>query len=297
MTLATNPADEDELSPRAAAARSVWRFMGRNPLGAAGAVIVAVLSLVALFAPLLAPYDPYELHADILLHAPSASHWMGTDEFGRDVLSRIIWGARISLFIGLIAVGLGTTGGAVFGLISGYFGGKTDYIIQRVTDSLMAVPVLVLALAMVAVLGASVGNVIVALAIVISPNSCRVIRSCALSLREAPFVDAARNLGYSHARILFRHVLPNCAAPFIVIATAAVGSAILSEAALSFLGLGSPPPEPSWGAMLSGKTQRFMIEAPWLAIFPGLAITIVVFGFNFLGDALRDTLDPRLRGR
>jgi peptide/nickel transport system permease protein len=194
-------------------------------------------------------------------------------------------------------VGLGTTTGAVLGLICGYFGGRVDYIIQRVMDVLMAFPGLILALAMVAALGPAIGNVILALAVTIMPGASRVIRSSAMALRELPFVDAARNLGYSNARILFRHIMPNCAAPYIIIATSALGSAILSEAGLSFLGLGTPPPTPSWGAMLSGSSQRFMTEAPWLAVFPGLAITLVVFGFSFLGDALRDLLDPRLRTR
>ncbi len=284
-------------SPISTALRAVGTFMRRKVLGAVGAIIILIFIVVALFAPLIAPFDPYAINAKIILQAPSSAHWMGTDEFGRDILSRIIFGSRISLYVGMFAVGLGTVVGAVFGLISGYFGGKTDYIIQRVTDTLMAIPMLVLALAMVAVLGSSLQNVVIALSIAIAPTASRVVRSSALSLREVPFVDAARNLGFTDMRILFRHVLPSCIAPFIIIATATLGSAILSEASLSFLGLGVPPPEPSWGAMLSGNTQRYMRGAPWLAIFPGLAITVVVFGFNFLGDALRDVLDPKLRGR
>ncbi len=273
------------------------RLARRKPLGAIGAVVIFVFIMVALFAPWLAPYDPYTIDAANLLKAPSARNWMGTDEFGRDILSRIIWGSRVSVFVGLLAVSLGTTTGAILGLISGYFGGWLDYGVQRVMDTLMAFPMLILALAMVAALGPSIQNVILALAVVIMPNAARVIRSSALSVRERPFVEAARNLGFREMRILLKQVLPNCLAPYIILATAGLGSAILSEASLSFLGLGTPPPEPSWGAMLSGKTQRYMVEAPWLAIFPGLAITIVVFGFNFLGDALRDLLDPRLRTR
>jgi peptide/nickel transport system permease protein len=194
-----------------------------------------------------------------------------------------------------MAVVVGTTSGAVLGLICGYFGGRVDYIIQRFMDVLMAFPGLILALAMVTALGPNITNVIFALSVTIMPGASRVIRASAMALRESPFVDAAHNLGYSQTRILFRHILPNCVAPYIIIATSALGGAILAEAGLSFLGLGTPPPTPSWGAMLSGSAQRFMTEAPWLAVFPGLAITLVVLGFSFLGDALRDLLDPRLR--
>jgi peptide/nickel transport system permease protein len=222
---------------------------------------------------------------------------MGTDEYGRDILSRVIWGSRVSVFVGFLAVGLGTTVGALLGLFSGYIGGWFDYCVQRVVDMLMAFPMLILALAMVSVLGAAIHNVIIALAIVIMPNACRVIRSSVLSLRQRPYVEASYNLGFSHLRIIFGQIMPNAFATYIILATAGLGNAILSEAALSFLGLGTPAPEPSWGGMLSGRTQGLMVEAPWLAIFPGLAITLVVFGFNFLGDALRDLLDPRLRNR
>lgn len=274
-----------------------FKALMRKPLGMAGALIILFFSLAAIFAPWIAPYDPMEIDSSRLLLAPNSLHWFGTDEFGRDIFSRLVWGARISLFVGFMAVLLGTVSGSILGLVSGYFGGRIDAMIQRVMDTLMAFPMLVLALAMVAALGPSIRNVIIALAVVIMPNAARVIRSAALTVKEKPFVEAAHNLGLSTWRILFVHVLPNCIAPFIIMATAGLGSAILSEASLSFLGLGTPPPEPSWGAMLSGKTQRYMMEAPWLAIFPGLAISLVVFGFNFLGDALRDLLDPRLRSR
>jgi peptide/nickel transport system permease protein len=277
--------------------RKAWNFARRNPMGAFGIGIIVIFIIIAVLAPWLAPHDAYLMDSSVILAPPSATHWMGTDEFGRDVMSRIIWGSRISLYVGLIAVGIGTTSGAVIGMVSAYFGGKLDYVVQRFMDMLMAFPMLVLALAMVAALGASIQNVILALAVVIMPNSARVIRSSVLSIKEKPFIEAAKNLGFSHARILFVHILPNCLAPYIILATAGLGGAILSEASLSFLGLGTVPPEPSWGAMLSGKTQRYMAEAPWLAIFPGLAITLVVFGFNFLGDALRDILDPRMRMR
>lgn len=277
--------------------RKALRFARRNPMGAFGIGIIVIFIIIAVLAPWLAQHDAYLMDSSVILAPPSATHWMGTDEFGRDVMSRIIWGSRISLYVGLIAVGIGTTSGAVIGMVSAYFGGKLDYVVQRFMDMLMAFPMLVLALAMVAALGASIQNVILALAVVIMPNSARVIRSSVLSIKEKPFIEAAKNLGFSHGRILFVHILPNCLAPYIILATAGLGGAILSEASLSFLGLGTVPPEPSWGAMLSGKTQRYMAEAPWLAIFPGLAITLVVFGFNFLGDALRDILDPRMRMR
>lgn len=287
----------NSVAPASSRLRRVTGFGRRNPLGAIGIGIIVVFVLVAAFAPWLAPHDPYAMDSSVILAPPGPGHWMGTDDFGRDVMSRIIWGSRISLTVGLIAVGLGTTTGAIIGMVSAYFGGKLDYAVQRLMDMLMAFPMLVLALAMVAALGSSISNVILALAVVIAPNAARVIRSSVLSIKEKPFIEAAQNLGYSHTRILFAHILPNCLAPYIILATAGLGGAILSEASLSFLGLGAVPPEPSWGAMLSGKTQRYMTEAPWLAIFPGLAITLVVFGFNFLGDALRDILDPRLRLR
>lgn len=288
MTIAV----ETEPAPQPVLWKTLRRAIRRKPLGAIGAVIILAFAVVALFAPLLAPHDPYLIDSANLLAPPGPGHWLGTDEYGRDILSRIIYGARVSVFVGFMAVGLGTSLGALLGLVSGYFGGAVDYAIQRVMDTLMAFPTLILALAMVAVLGSSIRNVIIALAIVMLPNACRVVRSTTLSVRERPYILAARNLGLGNARIILFHVLPNCLAPFIILATAGLGSAILSEASLSFLGLGTPPPEPSWGAMLSGKTQRYMIEAPWLAIAPGMAITLVVFGFNFLGDALRDLLDP-----
>jgi peptide/nickel transport system permease protein len=275
---------------------TVKQFVWTKPLGAAGGLIVIILIVIAALAPVITPFDPYDIDAAKVLVAPNSMHIMGTDEFGRDVFSRIVWGARVSLTVGIASVAIGASIGSLIGLLSGFIGGRFDTVVQRLVDMFMAIPMLVLALAMVAALGAGIGNVIIALAVVIMPSAARVMRSSALSIRERPFIEAARNLGFSQARILFRHVLPNCIAPYIIIVTAGLGSAILAEATLSFLGLGTPPPEPSWGGMLSGKTQRFMLEAPWLAIFPGMAITFVVFGFNFLGDALRDVLDPRLRG-
>jgi peptide/nickel transport system permease protein len=267
-------------------------FAGR-PLAVVGLGIILVATVVAIFAPLLAPHDPYLVDTANLLHSPSGTNLMGTDQYGRDILSRIIWGARVSLGIGVSSVVIGTTAGALIGLVGGYFGGPIDYALQRIVDILMAFPLLVLALTMVAALGSGTGNIVIAIAVVIAPGTSRVIRATTLSVRERPYVEAARNLGFSQWRIIFGHVLPNCLAPFIIVATNSLGGAILTEAALSFLGLGTPPPQPSWGSMLAGEAQAFVTQAPWIAIFPGLAITLVVFGFNFLGDGIRDALDPR----
>jgi peptide/nickel transport system permease protein len=266
-------------------------------MGAIGAVIVCVLVLAAVFADRITPHKPEQVRAVQRFQPPSQVHWFGTDDFGRDVFSRVAHGARISLRIGIMAVLLGTTVGALIGLVSGYFGGRTDLVVQRIMDGLMAFPTLVLALAVVAALGASVRNVIIAVGLTLTPAANRLVRSVALSVREAPFVMAARSLGGSHWRVVFRHVLPNCLAPYLVVATANLGSAIVAEASLGFLGLGVPPPTPAWGSMLSGATQTYLFRAPWMAIYPGLAISLAVFGFNMLGDAVRDLLDPRLRGR
>lgn len=276
--------------------RELQRFLRQKPLGALGGGIILAIIVVALLAPALAPYDPYELRVPHRFTSPGSAFWLGTDEYGRDVLSRLLYGARISLYVGLLAVGLGTTSGAVLGLVSGYFGGKTDFILQRLMDWLMAFPTLVLALAIVAALGQSTTNVIVAVAVVIVPTAARVIRATVLTIREQAFVEAGRAVGCSDGRLLLQHIVPNCLAPYLILATAGLGNAILAEAALSFLGLGTPPPEPSWGTMLSGAAQQYVWKAPWMAIFPGAAISVAVFGFNLFGDALRDVLDPHLRG-
>jgi peptide/nickel transport system permease protein len=285
------------LRPKTTLPGHIARFVRRQPLGSCGAILILLLVIVAALAPWLAPQDPYRLDSSRILLAPNSKNLLGTDQFGRDLLSRIIWGARVSMYVGLASVGLGVTAGAVIGAVGAYFGGIIDSLIQRVMDALLAFPTLVLAMTMVAVLGASQENVILALAVVSMPSAARVIRSSVLSLREMAFVEAARSLGNRHWRILLVHILRNCVAPYIVLATAGLGSAILSEASLSFLGLGTPAPTPSWGAMLSGQALRYVRDAPWLVVFPGLAITIAVFGFNLFGDALRDALDPRLRGR
>lgn len=268
----------------------------RKPLGAMGAGLMLLLVLVALLAPLLAPHDPYESISGARLLAPSFSHPMGTDNLGRDLLSRIIYGARISLMIGVLAGALGTLGGLVVGLVSGYAGGWVDNLIQRIVDSLMAFPGLILALALVATLGPSLRNVMIAIAVGAVPNTSRVIRGAVLAAKQEDYVSAARALGAPGWRIAVRHIVPNVMAPVLILASVGFGVSIIAEASLSFLGLGAQPPTPSWGVMLSGPSRRFMTDAPWMAIFPGLAISLVIFGINVFGDALRDILDPRLRG-
>jgi peptide/nickel transport system permease protein len=276
--------------------RALQDFLRSQPLGAIGGLIILSMLVLAVLAPLVAPYDPYELRVEHLFEPPSPRFYLGTDDYGRDVYSRIIYGSRISLYVGALAVGIGTTIGAFLGLLSGFVGGRTDTIIQRIMDSLLAFPALILALAIVAALGQSTTNVIIAVGVVLMPTAARVIRSSVLSIKENVFIEAGRAIGCGNLRILLVHILPNCVAPYIILATSTLGTAILSEAALSFLGLGTPPPEPSWGTMLSGGAQQYVWKAPWMAIFPGIAISLAVFGFNLFGDALRDVLDPRLRG-
>ena len=267
----------------------------RHPLGAIGALIMALFVFAAAFAPLITAYDPLTTDAAVSLARPGAAHWLGCDFMGRDVYSRIVYGARISLAVGIGSTLLGSVLGILIGLPSGYLGGWVDLLAQRLVDILQALPLLVLALVMAAALGPSLENVIIAIAIPLIPYVARVVRSNTLVLRELPFVEAAKAVGMSELRIAVRHVLPNTMAPLIVLATAQLGSAILTEASLSFLGLGIPEPYPSWGRMLSESAAEYVRTAPWLVIFPGIAISLVVFGTNLLGDALRDLLDPRLR--
>ncbi|HKW94960.1 MAG TPA: ABC transporter permease [Methylomirabilota bacterium] len=272
------------------------RFCRKKPLGAAGAFIMLVIVLTAVLADQLQTFDPIATDAAHTLARPGAEHWLGSDHLGRDIYSRIVHGARVSLVVGVASTLLGSILGGVIGLLSGYAGGKTDLIAQRVMDILQGLPLLVLALVMSAALGPSIQNVVIAISIPIIPRAARVIRSSVLSIREMQYVEAARAIGLRHLRIAFRHILPNTIGPFIVLCTAQLGSAILVEAALSFLGLGVPEPYPSWGRMLSVSAAEYAQKAPWLVLFPGLAISLAVFGSNLLGDALRDTLDPRLRG-
>ncbi len=282
--------------PRAGAWKVVARFCQKKPLGAIGGALMAVMVVAAVFADVLATHDPIATDAAHTLAPPSAAHWLGSDHLGRDIYSRIVHGARISLAVGLASMMLGSVLGGILGLLSGYAGGTTDLTVQRLLDILQGLPLLVLALVMAAALGPSIPNVVVAISIPIVPRAARVVRSSVLSIREMQYVEAARALGLRHLRIAFRHVMPNTMGPFIVLCTAQLGSAILVEAALSFLGLGVPEPYPSWGRMLSVSAAEYAQKAPHLVLFPGLAISLAVFGSNLLGDALRDTLDPRLRG-
>jgi peptide/nickel transport system permease protein len=270
-------------------------YARRYPLGAIGAVIMIIFVFSAVFADVLAPHDPLQTLASASLHAPGAEFLMGADMMGRDMLSRIIHGARISLTVGVASILLGGSIGVIIGLMSGYLMGWFDLLMQRLIDIMQALPLLVLALVMAASLGPSLENTIIAISIPLVPNVARVVRSSTLSLREMPFVEAARAAGMSELRVAVRHVLPNILAPLIVLFTAQLGAAILVEASLSFLGLGVPEPHPSWGRMLSESAAEYVRVAPWLVVFPGLAISLAVFGTNLFGDALRDILDPRQR--
>jgi peptide/nickel transport system permease protein len=273
----------------------VLKFIRQRPLGAVGAAIILLTSVVAAAAGWIAPYDPLANDYGAMLAAPSLQHWLGTDAFGRDVLSRIIYGSRTALMVGLGAAFLGATIGSLIGVASAYFGGRIDLVVQRVMDVFFAFPVIILALAVVAILGTGAGNVILAIATPMIPRCARVVRSAALATRELPFIDAARASGYGHARIVLRHMLPNVMAPILIMGTAFLGEAILLEASLSFLGLGVQEPTAAWGLMLRGAAVEFAETAPWMSIFPGLAISLAVFGFNLFGDSLRDALDPKLR--
>ena len=272
-------------------------LMRRQPLGTAGAFVVVLMVLATIFAEVLSPYDPEMISFESMLVPPSIDHWMGTDAFGRDILTRIIYGARTALFVGFTAAFVGSTLGLILGVASAYFGGLFDLVVQRLVDILMAFPLIVLALAVVATLGAGTVNVVIAITIPFIPQCARVVRSSALAIREIPYVDAARALGFGHTRIIMRHMVPNVMAPYLIMVTTFVGHAILLEASLSYLGLGVQEPTAAWGLMLQGGAEEFAESAPWVPIFPGLAITLAVFGFNLFGDALRDLLDPRLRAR
>jgi peptide/nickel transport system permease protein len=289
--------------PAAAAARPPSAFVDfcrQQPLGAVSFVIIFAMMFAGIFSPLVAPQDPLQIDFASILSPPSWEHWCGTDAFGRDICSRLIYGSRTALVIGFTSSFVGSTIGAVLGIASAYFGGKVDDWIQRFVDILLAFPLIVLALVVVAAfrkftVGGVDVNLITAIAVPIVPRVARVVRAAALSVRVMPYVDAARAAGYSHSRIIFRHMAPNVVAPYLIMLTAFIAQAILAEASLSFLGLGVTEPTAAWGLMLSGNAADFYREAPWMILFPGAAISLAVFAFNLFGDSLRDFLDPRFK--
>jgi peptide/nickel transport system permease protein len=286
LRLRSNP------SPPAA----LFRFVRRYPLGALGGAILLAMILTAIFAPWLAPHDPQATSVELQYARPGSALILGGDQLGRDVLSRLIYGTRISLYVGLLSVGIGVTAGTLIGILSAYAGGAVDLVVQRLVDALMGFPPIILALGLMAALGASMNNVVIALVVILLPGATRVVRAQTLSIKELDYVLAARAINASPLRIVLRHILPNVAATYIVLSTITLGFAIVVEASLSFLGVGIPPDVPTWGGMLTLGASRYVNIAPWLAIFPGIAITLVVFAVNLLGDSLRDVLDPRLRG-
>jgi peptide/nickel transport system permease protein len=290
---AISPAMERVALP-ASPAKRAWRRLLRRRGAMAGAVVVIGFILVALLAPLIAPYDPIQTNFLLVRKPLSWAHWFGTDENGRDVLARVVWGARASLMAGVISVAIALCVGVPVGLLAGYVGGWVDALISRVTDAMLACPFLILAIALAAFLGPSLGNAMIAIGVTATPIFIRLTRGQVLAVKVEDYVEAARALGNPHRRIALRHILPNILPPILVQATLAIASAIIAEAALSFLGLGQQPPDPSWGSMLNAA-QRFLSQAHWMAIFPGLAIFLTVLAFNLLGDGLRDALDPRHR--
>ena len=272
-------------------------LISRKPIGSAGAFIFLVMIILAIFSAQLATHAPNKQSASNRLLAPSTAHWMGTDEAGRDVWSRVVYGARVSLYVGLVSVVLATVAGTALGMTSGFIGGRTDIIVQRIVEMFLAFPTLILALVIMAILGPSVNNLIFAVVMALTPRFSRVVRGCTLATKEEPYIDAARAIGAKPVRILSLHLLPNILAPIIVLASTNLGIIIFIEASLSFLGFGTPPPTPSWGRMLSGTASGYFQIAWWLAFFPGLVLSLTILGVNLLGDALRDIWDPRLRGR
>jgi peptide/nickel transport system permease protein len=298
--LSKQPFVLQEEAQRAGRRRSGWKSLlvlaRRKPLGAVCLIVVIGLVFCAGFAPIIAPYDPTETAPSESLQSPSRQHLMGTDQFGRDVFSRLVYGSRVSLIAGLLATFFGVVIGAVLGMVGAYVGGVTDMTIQRIADAIMALPGLVVLMVLALVLGPSFFNIVIALSIFVAPFASRIARGSVLAVKGQSYIEAARVVGVKPIRMMSSHITPNILAPLIVIASITVGNAILVETSVSFLGLGVQPPEPTWGNMLSREGRQFMREAPWLAWFPGLAITITVLAFNLLGDTVRDILDPRLRG-
>jgi peptide/nickel transport system permease protein len=275
---------------------ALGRFVRRKPLGALGAAIVIAMLVMAVFAERIAPYGYDDTIRGARMKPPSAAHWLGTDNLSRDMWSRVVYGARVSITVGFATIGLAVVLATAIGVSSGYFGGAYDLVVQRVVDAWLSFPYLVIVISVMAVLGPGLLNVVFSLAVIIAAVNSRVVRGATIAVAQSTYVEAARAVGCGHARIIVRHVLPNITATVIILATIGLGAAILAESALSFLGFGVPPPYPAWGAMLSGSGRTYMFRAPWMAIWPGVAISLAVFGFNMLGDALRDVLDPRLRG-
>ena len=284
------------LRPKRTALQEVGAFLRHKPLGAFGAIVAVILIVVAIFANIIATHDPYRTTTEFIYATPGTAMWFGGDNLGRDVFSRIVFGARISLYVGIVSSLVGCTIGLLLGVASVHFGGRTDLIVQRFVDAMMTFPTLILAIAIMASLGASIHNVVIALSIVYIPSTARILRSQALAIKEMDYILAASAVGAGHWRTIIKHMIPNCFAVFIVILTFHFGGAIVAEASLSFLGIGAAPDDPSWGGMLRGAAAQYVRVAPWLGIFPGLSIAIVVFAWNLLGDSLRDVLDPRLRG-
>ncbi len=286
----------EEVAPKKPWAQVALELCRKQPLGVFGLAIVFVMIIAAILAEIVSPNDPLQEHFDAMLAAPSAEYLLGTDEFGRDILTRLIYGSRTALLVGFVCAIVGATGGLVLGVASAYFGGLFDLILQRILDVFMAFPLIILALAVVATLGPGIENVMIAIILPFVPQCARVVRSNALAIREIPYVDAARALGFSDARIILRHMVPNVMAPYLIMLTTFLGQAILLEASLSFLGLGVQDPTPAWGLMLSNASE-FFEGAPWVAVYPGIAISLSVFGFNLFGDSVRDVLDPKMRSR
>jgi peptide/nickel transport system permease protein len=297
MAILTRPAASaaDQLPPRRSRLAVLWQFCRQNPLGAAGGFVVALMLVMAVLADLVTIHDPTRNNFGSMLEPPSADFWLGTDQYGRDLYSRIVYGARTALLVGFVSAFVGATIGLVLGVASAYFSGRFDLWFQRVMDVLMAFPLIILALAVVSIFGTGTFNVILAITIPFIPRCARVVRSSALAVREMPYIDAARACGFGHTRIVLRHMVPNVMAPYLIMITAFVGQAILIEASLSFLGLGVQEPVPAWGLMLRGGAQEYAESAPWVAVYPGIAISLAVFGFNLFGDSLRDWLDPKMK--
>jgi peptide/nickel transport system permease protein len=295
MATISRPAAIDQGPPRPSRLATLWQFCAQNPLGAAGGLVVIVMIAMATLAEVVTVYDPTRNNFGVMLEPPSRDYWLGTDQYGRDLYSRIVYGARTALLVGFVSAFVGGTVGLILGVSSAHFGGRFDMILQSIMDVLMAFPLIILALAMVSIFGTGTLNVIMAITIPFIPRCARVVRSSALAVREMPYIDAARAAGFSHTRIVLRHMVPNVFAPYLVVMTAAVGQAILLESSLSFLGLGVQEPVAAWGLMLRGGAQEYAESAPWVAVFPGIAISLAVFGFNLFGDALRDWLDPKMK--